>query len=214
MDADIAREKRIGELQKRFRPIKVEKPQFNQWDMLKESLDTEETNATWVSARKFLLAESGEDGKRLDRAKKKVHQEYLRFYSKRMVPPTITFSTIDLFEKYFPSNRPEPVIPPKICVITGLPAKYRDPKTMLPYANLEAYEELKRRYHHPSQQQQQRIRNHPSSSSSATANATGIFTASSASSSSSSTTVVATANVPQQQQQQTAMRNQKVITLE
>jgi tRNA(His) 5'-end guanylyltransferase len=31
------------------------------------------------------------------------------------------------------------------CVITGLPAKYRDPKTMLPYANLEAYKELKRR---------------------------------------------------------------------
>lgn len=34
-----------------------------------------------------------------------------------------------------------------ICVITGLRAKYRDPKTMLPYANLEAYKILKKKYH-------------------------------------------------------------------
>lgn len=33
-------------------------------------------------------------------------------------------------------------------MITGLPAKYRDSQTMLPVANLDAYQELKRRLDH------------------------------------------------------------------
>lgn len=37
----------------------------------------------------------------------------------------------------------------KICVITGLPAKYKDPLTGLPYANLEAYKELRKRHPDP-----------------------------------------------------------------
>lgn len=39
-----------------------------------------------------------------------------------------------------------PSIMLQICVITGLPAKYRDPKTQLPYANAEAFRELRRRH--------------------------------------------------------------------
>jgi vacuolar protein sorting-associated protein 72 len=31
-----------------------------------------------------------------------------------------------------------------VCVITGLPAKYRDPKTGLPYANTRAFSMLRR----------------------------------------------------------------------
>lgn len=42
--------------------------------------------------------------------------------------------------------RPQ-VAPPKpqkaVCVITGLPAKYRDPLTGLPYATLEAFRQLR-----------------------------------------------------------------------
>lgn len=37
----------------------------------------------------------------------------------------------------------------KVCVITGLPAKYKDPQTGLPYANLDAYKELRRQYPAP-----------------------------------------------------------------
>lgn len=37
---------------------------------------------------------------------------------------------------------PAPRLP---CAITGLPARYRDPATGLPYADLEAYRELKKR---------------------------------------------------------------------
>lgn len=35
---------------------------------------------------------------------------------------------------------------PQKCVITGLPAKYRDPRTMLPYATAAAFKEIRRRY--------------------------------------------------------------------
>jgi vacuolar protein sorting-associated protein 72 len=33
-----------------------------------------------------------------------------------------------------------------VCFITGLPAKYRDPRTLLPYATAEAFREIRRRY--------------------------------------------------------------------
>merc|ERR1711988_1912996 len=33
-----------------------------------------------------------------------------------------------------------------VCAITGLPAKYKDPLTKQPYANAEAFKELRRRY--------------------------------------------------------------------
>jgi hypothetical protein len=35
----------------------------------------------------------------------------------------------------------------KICVITGLPAKYVDPISGHPYANLQAYKEIKKKFH-------------------------------------------------------------------
>ena len=37
----------------------------------------------------------------------------------------------------------------RVCAITGEPAKYRDPVSGLPYANLEAFRELRRRYPAP-----------------------------------------------------------------
>eukprot|EP00957_Ditylum_brightwellii_P027769 2098407-Ditylum_brightwellii.AAC.1 len=46
------------------------------------------------------------------------------------------------------NNGGEPVSPldnPKICIITGKKAKYRDPKTMKGYHDKEAFAELRRR---------------------------------------------------------------------
>jgi len=37
----------------------------------------------------------------------------------------------------------------KLCAITGLPAKYRDPISGLPYANLDAFKELRKQYPDP-----------------------------------------------------------------
>ena len=35
---------------------------------------------------------------------------------------------------------------PNVCVITGLPAKYKDPLTGMPYATIEAFKEVRARY--------------------------------------------------------------------
>jgi len=56
-----------------------------------------------------------------------------------------------------PQLAPAPAATP-VCIITGRPAKYKDPVTGFPYADIGAYKELKRRYHsqpshHPQQQQ-------------------------------------------------------------
>lgn len=42
-------------------------------------------------------------------------------------------------------HRALPPPPAPVCVVSGKPARYKDPKTGAPYADLEAYKELKRR---------------------------------------------------------------------
>ncbi|XP_048490351.1 SWR1 complex subunit 2 isoform X2 [Beta vulgaris subsp. vulgaris] len=44
--------------------------------------------------------------------------------------------------QYFSKNDPQKAV----CAITGLPAKYRDPKTGLPYATKEAFQMIRERY--------------------------------------------------------------------
>jgi hypothetical protein len=116
-ESDVLREKRLEEIRKRYRPIRVEKTQFNQLDLLTEALETEEASATWLSSRKFLLRESGEEVKTTgERKKKPLPKDFIRFYAKRLVPPTITFSTIDLFHDYFPLDPEIPKEPEKVCI--------------------------------------------------------------------------------------------------
>lgn len=52
-----------------------------------------------------------------------------------------------------PQRAPMPAQAP-VCIITGRPAKYRDPGTGFPYADINAYKELKRRQHLQHLQQQ------------------------------------------------------------
>uniref|UniRef100_A0A803MFH5 Vps72/YL1 C-terminal domain-containing protein n=1 Tax=Chenopodium quinoa TaxID=63459 RepID=A0A803MFH5_CHEQI len=44
------------------------------------------------------------------------------------------------------STKPVPYPQKALCVVTGLPAKYRDPKTGLPYATKEAFQIIRERY--------------------------------------------------------------------
>jgi vacuolar protein sorting-associated protein 72 len=63
----------------------------------------------------------------------------------------VTFSDFDTFRNSFPGQkRKEPVRQPiqqKVCPITRLPAKYFDPVTRLPYANLQAFRILREAYY-------------------------------------------------------------------
>ncbi|KAI9499399.1 YL1 nuclear protein-domain-containing protein [Zychaea mexicana] len=45
------------------------------------------------------------------------------------------------------AERPTRPAKPTMCPITGLPARYLDPKTMVPYANLEAYKTIQKTLH-------------------------------------------------------------------
>ncbi len=61
----------------------------------------------------------------------------------------ITFTDEQTLREIFPNNnfRPKPVNPKlKVCAITGLPAKYFDPLTQTPYANLYAFKALREMY--------------------------------------------------------------------
>jgi vacuolar protein sorting-associated protein 72 len=82
-----------------------------------------------------------------DRVDRQQHvYSYIRSISKRGMYNTITFSDVEVVPTVF-THQVQPVVPNTICVITGLPAKYKDPKSGMPYANLAAYAEIKRKYH-------------------------------------------------------------------
>lgn len=57
-------------------------------------------------------------------------------------PETVTFLGYDSIPSVINSTAPEPPKPVR-CAITGLPAKYRDPKTGKPYATLEAFRQIR-----------------------------------------------------------------------
>jgi len=65
----------------------------------------------------------------------------------------ITFSDEAAYKNCCPFQfMPEPTARPisvsaLYCVVTGLPAKYRDPLTKLPYATAEAYNTIRRAYY-------------------------------------------------------------------
>lgn len=63
----------------------------------------------------------------------------------------ITFSDYDTFKSNFPGQKRKETsrqpIQQKICPITRLPAKYFDPVTRLPYANLQAFRILREAYY-------------------------------------------------------------------
>ncbi|XP_059081922.1 vacuolar protein sorting-associated protein 72 homolog [Tigriopus californicus] len=78
--------------------------------------------------------------------------------SGRQARTFLTFSDFDSFRRSFPSKRPRHS-QQKMCPITRLPAKYFDPATRLPYANLHAFRILREAYY--SQLEQKGNKNDP-----------------------------------------------------
>lgn len=78
---------------------------------------------------------------------------HLTFFSDGKPRPTencsrnfITFTDERLFHKYFPRKKPQQPATKYQCPITGLPAKYFDPVTRSPYANIKAFKLLREAY--------------------------------------------------------------------
>lgn len=116
--------------------------QFTQKQLLDDALKTEVVNAKWLQSQK--LAE--DERSALAKPVKKQVDRIKRTLSRRGAYTTITFSEVEDMPRIL-TEHTEPTVPNKVCVITGLPAKYRDPKTGHPFANLDAYRQLKRMYH-------------------------------------------------------------------
>ena len=58
----------------------------------------------------------------------------------------VVFTDVNNFPKaYFPNKKVKPPEKP-ICVVTGMPAKYRDPITGKPYATLHAFKYIREQY--------------------------------------------------------------------
>jgi hypothetical protein len=140
-----------------------------QEEMLIEAAnETEPENERWLLSRQRFAAAGGSNGiasgskvamnkkhSAVDSSKNNNHPVIQRFHSRRGCYNTITFPEMDLIPEFwrkFEKRRDftkNDNAKSRTCVITGQPAKYCDPKTGYQYANLEAYQEIKRLYHHP-----------------------------------------------------------------
>ncbi len=120
--------------------------QFTQMELLKDALITEENNELWLRRQSLNYEDPNAVSERVS---KSLNTKCKRTLSKRGSLNTVTFTDTDDFPKIFINNgitNSKNQLPDKLCVITNLVAKYRDPVTLFPYANLEAYKILKKRY--------------------------------------------------------------------
>ncbi|PTB66558.1 hypothetical protein BBK36DRAFT_1133325, partial [Trichoderma citrinoviride] len=147
-------ERRLRQLElmqkKAARMEALKKPPMTQEDRLREAAIVEKRNSK--SLNRWEVAEKQREEER--RAK-------LAALSQRTLQgPVLTFWTglgearRVVIEEEKPKRRRSPVTDPALasaepsptpnCIITNLPARYRDPKTGLPYHNVAAYRELQR----------------------------------------------------------------------
>eukprot|EP01032_Pedospumella_encystans_P020203 gene20203-22956_t len=150
MDAEETEKERLKLQNKANRAKSVDrviKTQHIQKDLLLEALDTEETNNKWLIAQSVVENERAQADKPV---KKATDESFIRHASRRGTYNTVTFSMVEAMPAIL-RDTPAPFDAAahkksQTCVVTGLPAKYRDPLTMLPYATLDAFREIRRRY--------------------------------------------------------------------
>mmetsp|Transcript_2710 Transcript_2710/g.5001 ORF Transcript_2710/g.5001 Transcript_2710/m.5001 type:complete len:153 (+) Transcript_2710:522-980(+) len=115
---------------------------LTQEEQYEEAKHTEEVNR---ESLKRLLAEE-ENLKKLERVKKpKYSGPRIIFHSKKGAQDTVTYSHGE-FTVY-----KQPVVKRNVeqsakCPVTGMSARYMDPLTKLPYANLAAFRQLRAMY--------------------------------------------------------------------
>jgi len=59
----------------------------------------------------------------------------------------ITFSDEVVYRQYFPSRRKLRSVSKSTCPVSGLPAKYFDPVTRIPYASTKAFKVIRQSFH-------------------------------------------------------------------
>jgi len=128
--------------------LKKTKRRYTQEELLLEALEiTESENKKWLLARKRDMAQTEEEKHVKDVSDLRVIQ---KFNSRRGCYNTLTFPEMDHIPAIFDSSKRiqynhKTQQNASICVITGKKARYRDPKTMLGYHDIEAFQELRRK---------------------------------------------------------------------
>ena len=168
----IANAKKL--LKKKAKTTKKVDRELTQEEILEESKDTEKLNLE--SLKKYEQMELENKRKAVRNTKRSVQGPYIRYRSVAMpnllqddrinvmddLDDTtvqkkseaeenqertfLTFSDHDTYRKAFPLQRRR-LSQTKICPITRLPAKYFDPVTQHPYANLQAFRILRETYY-------------------------------------------------------------------
>ena len=151
--------------------------QFTQKELLLEALETEKINKTWLESQKFNNSLSNNDDKlksmkllssqsMIRKLSRRGAYNTITFTDEALIPEILVNNNTppSIPDKVLMCILYIPVISliiyltiiclvyvhcmyTQVCVITGLPARYRDPVTRMPYANLDAYKEIKARYH-------------------------------------------------------------------
>ena len=136
------REKKLKTMAK-ARPIKkYEEKQWTQEELLVQAAHTEVKNRRSLE----LMLRMEDDRKKLTGPKAPYVGKRIRYTSRLGQPNIMTFEQFDDFPKVINAVAPPP---PKVeyCVITGMKAKYRDPKTGKPYATLAAFKILRAQFY-------------------------------------------------------------------
>ena len=121
------------------RRAEVEK--LTQEELLRQAAHTEIVNRRSLE----LMLRMEDDKKTLTGPKAPYVGPLIRFRSRIGEPNVLTFEQFEEFPAVINSVAPPPP-KPKICVITGMKANYRDPKTGKPYANLAAFKQLRAQF--------------------------------------------------------------------
>ena len=124
---------------------KVEYRQLTQEELLEEAKETEYWNLLDLER---LLTLEAEMKKKPSTDKKKYEGPSIVHKSSIKVNEGVTVVELTRgAETPTPLRQDAPTAPkPNVCVITGQPAKYKDPLTGMPYATIEAFKEVRKRY--------------------------------------------------------------------
>jgi vacuolar protein sorting-associated protein 72 len=121
------------------RPVKRQDvKRLTQEELLVQAAHTEVENRRSLE----LMLRMEDDRKKLTGPKAPYVGKLIRYTSKLGQTNIMTFEQFDELPKEINSIAPPP---PKVelCVITGMRAKYRDPKTGKPYATLDAFKQIR-----------------------------------------------------------------------
>ena len=134
---------RKGYGEKTINPDGVKFARLTQEEMLMAAVVTEQENK--MSLKSILRASAKTKGMKAPKGSSGV--PVIRYHSRKdPAVHTLTFTEVSRVPAAINSTTCAYRKRSGICVVTGLPGRYRDPLTGSVYANLEAFRELRRRY--------------------------------------------------------------------